>query len=508
LVLTVELKRLHWALAFALGWGAVIALVGWFTAQYNAGPTIFEWPFLSGLFAVLLAAPLFQTARDEGAWRFPYTRLHRHAWTDAVIGGASLVFTGITFLLGLLIAGLFDLIGIEAVKVLFEQEWFEWMLAGFGFGGAVGLLRERDGLLTTLQRLAMVVLSVLAPVLAAALVLFLASLPFTGLGRLWGSDVPTTPLLLLAGAGAILLANAVIGNGAEDRSGNPVVRWSALPLVATVLPLAILAAVSMGVRIGQYGWTPERIGGVIAVGVAVAYGLAGWWSIWRGRADFDDRLRPLQTSMAIGLCGLALFLALPILDLGPISASSQLERIEAGKVQPNEFDWAAMAFDFGSAGRERLRRLARSGPSEWRRLSAQALKSDDRFNLEMAVEADREAAALAGRIRLLSEDIRLDDEVRRRIAMHGICGPNSSCALLRIDAQRLLLIASQPPKNFVTSAVIELSRPPGGGPGHLGPIPAEDGPRSVDLGSARIELRNVTRRQLYVDGKPVGEPIK
>ena len=104
-VMTVEQRRWLWSLAFAAGWGAVVALVGWFTASYNSNPTIFEWPFLSGVFAVLLAAPLFQTVRDEGAWRFPYARLHSHAWTDAVIGAAALAFTGISFLLAWLIAG-------------------------------------------------------------------------------------------------------------------------------------------------------------------------------------------------------------------------------------------------------------------------------------------------------------------------------------------------------------------------------------------------------------------
>ena len=77
-ILTVELRRWSWAIVFALGWGAVIALVGWFTAQYNQVPEIFEFPFFSGILAVLVAAPLFQTIRDEGAWRFPYARLHRH----------------------------------------------------------------------------------------------------------------------------------------------------------------------------------------------------------------------------------------------------------------------------------------------------------------------------------------------------------------------------------------------------------------------------------------------
>ena len=133
-VLTVEQRRWTWSLAFALGWGAVVALVGWFSASYNQHPTIFEWPFFSGVFAVLLAAPLFQTVRDEGGWRFPYAKLHGHAWTDAVIGAASLVFVGIAWLLAWLIASLFDLIGIEQIKKLLEEDWFGAMLSGFSFG--------------------------------------------------------------------------------------------------------------------------------------------------------------------------------------------------------------------------------------------------------------------------------------------------------------------------------------------------------------------------------------
>ena len=70
---------------------------------------------------MLIAAPLFQTIRDEGRLALPYARLHRHAWTDAVIGAASLAFTGITFLLAWLIATLFDVIGIDAIKDLLQE---------------------------------------------------------------------------------------------------------------------------------------------------------------------------------------------------------------------------------------------------------------------------------------------------------------------------------------------------------------------------------------------------
>jgi Domain of unknown function (DUF4153) len=380
-ILTVELRRWSWAIAFALGWGAVIALIGWFTAQYNQIPDIFEFPFFSGILAVLIAAPLFQTVRDEGSWRFPYARLHRHVWTDAVIGAASLVFTGVTFLLAWLIASLFDVVGIDTIKELLQEEWFNWVLAGLAFGGALGLLRERDALAGGLQRLVTVVLAVLAPVLAVALAAFLASLPFKGLDGLWNSDIPATPLLLASAGGAFMFANDVIGDGGEDRRPNIWLRRSALLLILCILPLAFFAALSMGQRINQYGWTPERIWGVIAVAVAGVYGLIGWWSVFRGRMEFDDQLRPLQVKFAIGLCVLALFLALPILDFGAISANSQLARLHAGKVSPTQFDWAAMAFDFGKSGRKYLADIERSGSAETRKFASQALKSDNRYDL-------------------------------------------------------------------------------------------------------------------------------
>ena len=503
-VLTVERLRWSWAAAFAVGWGLVVALVGWFSAGYNRNGDIFEFPYLAGLFAVILAAPLFQTARDEGAWRFPYRRLHSHAWTDAVIGAASLFFTGITFLLAYLIASLFEIIGIDFLEELLNEEWFGWTLAGFAFGAAVGMLRERDRLVAILQRLVMVVFAVLAPVLAFALVAFLLSIPFTGLEKLWDGWLSAAALLLVASAGAILLANAVIGDGVEDRSPSRILQWSALALVAVVLPLAVLAGLAMGIRIGEYGWTPERIWGAIAVGVALAYGLGGWWAIWRARRGFDEPLRPLQTKLAIGLCGLALFLALPIVDFGAISARSQVARLESSKIEPDQFDWAAMAFDFGPAGRKRLAEIARSGPTAWRTLAAAALRSDQRWALAEQTRAATEADDVGTRIRLLSSDIRLTPDLLRRIAIRRQCPKEAQCALMRLDADRLLLVTARGERRHLSSIVIDLTQPE-----HIDVVPAPPAPGAgADLDTARIKLRPVARRQLFVDGQPVGEPFE
>ena len=513
-VMTVEQRRWLWSLAFALGWGAVAALVGWFTASYNSHPTIFEWPFLSGLFAVLLAAPLFQTVRDEGAWRFPYARLHRHAWTDAVIGAASLGFVGVTFLLAWLIAGLFDLIGIDVVKDLLGESWFGWLLAGFAFGAAVGLLRERDALVATLQRLVMVVLGVLAPVLAAALVLFLASLPFTGLRGLWGSSLPATGLMLLAGAGAVLLANAVIGNGEDDRSLSRVLRISAVALVLAVLPLAIIAALSIGQRIGQYGWTPERIWGVVAVAVAVAYGAAGWWTVAKGRDGFDDLLRPVQTRLALGLCELALFLALPILDFGAISASSQMARLTGGKVDAKQFDWQAMAFDFGPAGRRRLAEIARRAPPDQRRLAAAALISKNRYEVENDLAKRDSLANLDRFLRVIPEGAAVTPRLREAIAATRFCR-SDPCVLVMVDQDRAVLAGDWRGSEAVQSQLLALASDGNWAETSATrmPIPSPvKGQAAVPASAARpnlatapVEVRTVERRQLYIDGKRVGE---
>ena len=519
-VLTVEQRRWTWSLAFAAGWALVVALVGWFTASYNQTPSIFEWPFLSGIFAVLLAAPLFQTLRDEGAWRFPYARLHRHAWTDAVIGAASLGFVGVTFLMTFLIAGLFDLIGIDLVKDALQESWFAWALGGAAFGAAIGLLRERDGLVATLQRLAMVVLSVLAPVLATALALFLLSLPFTGLSALWESPLPATALMLLAGAGAVLLANAVIGNGEGDRATGRLLPRAAMVLIVTVLPLAVIAAISIGTRIGQHGWTPERIWGVIAVAVAIVYGVAGCFAVVRGRDRFDDLLRPLQTRLALALCGLALFLALPIVDFGAISARSQVERLERGRLRADQFDWRAMAFDFGPRGRAALARIAASGTPEQRKLAAAALVTRSGHDIE--VEAARMAAtANLGRfLRVVPEGASVSPALRRAIGSTRFCS-ESACVLLLVDARRALVAgrwrgdeavqaqmltrsdAGEWTPSYDVSVAVPAPAPPGR---ESSTAPREA--RGPDLARARIELRPVTRTQLHIDGKPVGEAFE
>lgn len=517
-VLGVERRRWHWTLGFALGWGAVIALIVWTSAGYNINASPFEWPFWSGLLAVLIATPLFQTRRDVAPdWRFwklwamPYDRLHSHAWTDAVIGAAGLAFTGLSFLLVLLIGSMFELIGIKVIMQLFETGWFPWMLAGAAFGGAVGLLRERDKLVATLQKLVMIVLAVLAPVLAAAVALFLLSLLGTGLTPLWDSGFSTAALMMAAAAFAVLLANAVIGNGRAERSGNRLLHGAAAVLVAAVLPLAVIAFYSMHLRVIQYGWTPERLWGAVAAMVALAYGAAGLWSVGRGRLDFDDLLRPLQQKLAIGLALLALLLALPVMDFGAISTRDQLARLKQGTPRGQLFDWAALAFDFGPAGRKALADMAKSPDKARAEMAKWALAAKSRWDLNApgevvdAAEVSYGAKPLREKLRVLPAGQVLDDKAYAALDERGQCR-TSPCAAYVLGPDQLVVVArgnnvilfARDPKTAVWEEDYQ---------GFAGHGVAES-PASDAVEKAVIEVRSITRRQVFVDGKPVGEDFE
>ncbi|MGH6652533.1 MAG: DUF4153 domain-containing protein [Sphingopyxis sp.] len=517
-VLGVELRRWTWALGFSLLWGAVIALIVWMSAGYNVDASPFEWPFWSGLLAVLIATPLFQTRRDVAPdwrfwklWQMPYERLHSHAWTDAVIGAAALAFTGLTFLLVLLIGQMFELIGIHLVMRLFEQGWFPWMLAGAAFGGAVGLLRERDKLVSTLQRLVMIVLAVLAPVLAAALVLFLLSLLGTGLTKLWDSGFSTAALMMAAAAFAVLLANAVIGNGREDRAANRFLQGAAAVLVVAVLPLAVIAFYSMHLRVIQYGWTPERLWGVIAAMIALAYGLAGVWSVVRGRIGFDDVLRPLQQKLAIGLTLLALFLALPIVDFGAISTRDQLARLQSGAVKAEKFDWAALAFDFGPSGRAALGEVAKSVDQKRAKLADWALKAKDRWELNGSGDTVDESDMTYGakpieqKIRIFPAGRSLPAEAYAVVDGQGQC-KTAPCIAYVLGDSRIAVVS-----RGGNIGLLQRDAKTGKWAEDYDAFRSGDMTRGLtidELEKAVVEVRPVTRQQVFVDGKPVGEDFE
>lgn len=520
---SIERLRWVWAALFGLIAGLTLAGITWWVAGYGVRGFEWSWSFGSGLVALSVGLPLFQTVRDAGRWAFDYNRLHFHAWTDAVIALAALAFTGISWLLLLLLSGLFGLIGFDGLERLMREGWFGWSFSGLAFGAALGILRENDRVMATLQRVVLIVLSILAPPLAIGLVLFLVLLLFTGLHTLWDATEATTPILLACGAGAMILANAIIRNNKDEASDSRVLNISALALGATILPLGVIAAVSMGLRVGQYGLTPSRLWGVLVTAIACAYGLAYLVAIVAKRRDWAEAVRPANVRLAIALCAVALVLALPIADFGAISARDQLARLENGTIAPGKLDVAAFAFEFGPSGRAALKALAKGqgaaavlGKSERQLLAKNAkaaLGASNRYEVSLMSERADTAEMLETSVRVMPEGAKIPEGLRKVIG--GISGCRKQlCVLVMASQSEAIFSQIQCDGCIPDTRRFRYEKPTGWQQQWGNAISQEardywEARKGKQPGAdAPVEIREVKRRQVYVDGKPYSEPFE
>lgn len=504
------------SLGFSLAAGVVAAgIVFWNGAPGDWGSGD-GWRFASLFLALAIAAPLFQAARDVRAVRFPYPLAYDHAWVNVVLWCACWAFVGIFFLLLVLLSELFALINLRFLRELLREEWFISTLIGLAFGAALGVFREQDGVVRLLQRVVAAVLAVLAPVLAVGLAVFLLALPFTGLAPLWESWVSTTPLLLACVVGSLILANVVIGKLPEQEFRALPFRIGAMVLAVVMLPLALLAAVATGLRIDQYGFTPERLWGLTFVVIATAFGIAYWVSLARGRMDWAAFARPANRNLALGLCGIALLLATPLVSFNMISTNDQVARLTAGKIAADKFDWHALAWEFGKPGRDALERLAKRGRPDVRSRAAEALKLE-RWQQPPATE---EVVDIDKNIRVLPNGTPIPPAMRDLLTRRSHCRNGDNCTLVVLPgAQEALLFtdtafpdrekayaypAAMQPRSLLLREGNWIEAPE-----ERGAVTEVERARIVQgYKAGTVEVRPVQRRQVFIGGVPIGEAFE
>ncbi|MFM2410762.1 MAG: hypothetical protein RL481_1590, partial [Pseudomonadota bacterium] len=222
---------------------------------------------------------------------------------------------------------------------------------------------------------------------------------------------------------------------------------------------------------------------------------------------------------------LALFLALPILDFGAVSARDQLARLKSGATKAAEFDWRAMAFDFGPKGRAELAVLAKSG-SEFERNSAKtALASENRWSVENDVKVEQ-SDEWDKNFAFEPSDKVLDKKSKQTLIRDGVC--RTPCRVIWLGDNRIAVVGVQRYNDTVTSmlyrrltqaeadAIHARNRANGD---RYSPKPevmvwqgAYSGP-AIGGGSAikqfdpksKVEIRSVEMQRVYIDGKPVGD---
>ena len=485
------------------------------------------WHLLCGVLASAFLLTLFQAAQDRGAgwperwslaglraWRreaIHYPDVHGHLWTNSLLLGLSGLF--MLFALGIahLLAEMFWLVKLDFLRVALRRDWFAALLLGAAFGAGLGLLRDRGAIISVLQRVAMLVLRVLAPVVAAAILVFLAALPFTGLAPLWSTG-GTTPIMLAGALLALFLANAVVGDDARDESRSTILGISAAALGLLLLPMMGIAAFSSALRIQQYGLSPDRLWALTFIAVAgltaIAYAVA-----IIGRRGWFTRLRCANLRLAFVLAGIALLLSTPLLGFERLATAHQLSRLANGRISAEAFDYKALWFDYGPPGRAAIRRLAATSSNPVvRSYAVKTSKLETRWAEAPNAAARDGGAPLMSRLTILPAPVPLDDALRRRLLAYDACGMGREACLLRyVPGQDYALVVRSPGENCsgCNETISLLKRDGHGWATEAAYLASGNEAKAMApaIRAGRIEMRPVQRRQLFIDGMPIGDAI-
>jgi hypothetical protein len=335
-----------------------------------------------GLLFFFIAQALVLAGARENRRVATYDTYFETAWKLAIQLMFSALFVGALFLVLFVGAELFMLVKLRFLRELMQESWFNVPVICSAFSCAMHITDVRPAIVRGIRTLLLVLMSWILPVAVVIMAGFLCSLPFTGLTALWETRHATS-VLLVAAALLVALINAAFQNG--DASVALPLRVSARTAAILILPIVAVGVYALGLRVGQYGWTSDRVIAAACLVVAASYAVGYAWAA----SQYDTWLRPIATvNVLAAFLVLAVLMALftPIADPARISVNNQMARLEKGKTKAAEFDFRYLRFEGGRYGRDALETLKQrsTGPDaallQREATAALALADKDRWN--------------------------------------------------------------------------------------------------------------------------------
>ena len=308
------------------------------------------------LLMALLALPWLQY-RIQPATGLPrYAYFYAQQWQNALTLLLIGVANGLVWLVLLLWSGLFELANITFFsRLFFDTRWFVFVCIGLVTALTVILARQNERLITAIHKLLALIATGLLPLVSLLALLFLATLPFAGVTAI--SQRFSAAALLSALAFVQLLLTAMVWEPNATRLGYPRLLRLLIQTAVMLTPVYVLiAGWALWVRIGQYGWTSDRLHGVLVVAVLLVWSVGYLIGLLRRREDPSPQLG--LVNLAVSLLGLALLFLLytPVLDSWRISVNSHMSRYHRGKINADQVSLYMLSHS-GKPGRAALLEL-------------------------------------------------------------------------------------------------------------------------------------------------------
>ena len=308
------------------------------------------------LMMAMLALPWIQYSLHVSREQARYPHFYRQLWLNALTLLIVFVANGLFWLVLLLWSEMFKLVGIPFFSTLFfDTDWFGYVAFGLITALAVVLARTQSRLVTAVQKLLTFIATGLLPLVALLALMFILTLPFTGLEaisqRVSAAGLMSTLTLLL------LLLMAIVREPQKEALPYPGALRYLIKCSLIVAPIYMLiAGWSLWVRIQQYGWTPERLYGVLVVVVLLVWSFGYLASILRRGRNPLELQGPVILGVSLLALGLLVLLSSPVIDAWRISVNSHMGLYHSGKIKPDQVS-LYMLDHSGKPGRAALEAL-------------------------------------------------------------------------------------------------------------------------------------------------------
>ncbi|EDU6339838.1 DUF4153 domain-containing protein [Salmonella enterica subsp. houtenae serovar 40:z4,z24:-] len=343
----------------ALIFVVVLAMSGWLRWQVEV---VDKWRQIDllwryGLQLVLMAMlvlPWMQYQLHSQIDSARYPQFYMRLWHNVLTLFIALAANGLFWLVLLLWSALFKLVGIRFFSTLFfETEGFIYVAIGLITALAVILARTQSRLVAAVQKLLTLIATGLLPVVSLLALLFIVTLPFTGLAAI-SARVSAAGLLSTL---TLLLLVAIVNEPQKRVLPYPRVLRGMISASLCVAPIyMLLAGWALWIRIQQYGWTPDRLYGALTVFVLLIWSFGYLSGLLRRGRDPGEWQGKVILSVSLLTLVILLLLASPVLDVWRISVNSHMARYHSGKITADQVS-LYMLDHSGKTGQEALKSL-------------------------------------------------------------------------------------------------------------------------------------------------------
>jgi hypothetical protein len=376
LIIGIGHLRSHRQLLWGMGLALVVAALGCHDAWRAVEPMFvaatprpltaslpsFQVTFFAAAF-VFIGYALIVAGEATHRWFAPYEAYFESSWKLGLQLGLSLLFLGIFHLVLHIGEALFLLVGLTFLRDLLGKLWFNAPVSAMVFAIGLHITDARPDFVRGIRTLLLMLMSWLLPLLVLIVAGFLLRLFVTGLTPLWSTRY-AAKLLLGVAMLDVAFINAAFRSGSATETIHPVLRVATRIACVMLLPVVVLASYALKLRVDQYGLTISRILVLACLLVAACYAIGYAWAALEPRG----RLRRIAPTNVLTACvTLAVLVALftPVADPARLAVDSQVDRLLAGRVKPDQFDFRFLRFSSAIYGRQALARLqsVTSGPN-------------------------------------------------------------------------------------------------------------------------------------------------